>query len=54
VKDVEIEHQFRVAIVSRGNVTFVPQPDTLLQPGDAIMGAAKDEAFAKVERYMEV
>jgi len=54
VKDVEIEHQFRVAIVSRGNVTFVPQPDTLLQPGDVIMGAVKDEAFAKVERYMEV
>ncbi|MDO8963589.1 MAG: TrkA family potassium uptake protein [Coriobacteriia bacterium] len=53
VKDVEIDHQFRVAVVSRGNVTFVPQPDTLLQPGDVIMGAVKDEAFAKVERYME-
>jgi trk system potassium uptake protein TrkA len=53
VKDVEIEHQFRIAVVSRGNVTFVPQPDTLLQPGDVIMGAVKDEAFAKVHRYME-
>jgi trk system potassium uptake protein TrkA len=54
VKDIEIEHQFRIAVVSRGNVTFVPQLDTLLQPGDVIMGAVKDEAFAKVERYMEV
>lgn len=54
VKDVEIEHQFRLAVVSRGNVTFVPQADTLLQPGDVIMGAVKDEAFVKVERYMEV
>lgn len=53
VKDVDIEHQFRIAVVSRGNVTFIPQPDTMLQPGDIIMGAVKDEAFAKVERFME-
>ena len=53
VRDIEIEHQFRVAVVSRGNVTFVPQPETVLQPGDVILGAVKDEAYAKVERYME-
>lgn len=53
VRDVEIEHQFRVAVLSRGNVTFIPQPDTMLQPGDIIVGAVKEEGFARVERYME-
>ena len=53
VKDVEIEHQFRIALVSRGNTTFVPQPETLLQPGDVVLAAVKDEAYVKVERYME-
>ena len=53
VRDIEIEHQFRIAVVSRGNITFVPQPDTMLQPGDVVMAAVKDEAFAEVERYME-
>ena len=52
-KDVEIEHQFRIALVSRGNTTFVPQPETLLQPGDVVLAAVKDEAYVKVERYME-
>jgi trk system potassium uptake protein TrkA len=53
IKDVEIEHQFRIALVSRGNTTFVPQPETVLQPGDVVLGAVKDEAYAKVQRYME-
>jgi len=53
VKDVEIDHQFRIALVSRGNTTFVPQPETVLQPGDVVLAAVKDEAYVKVERYME-
>ena len=53
VRDVEVEHQFRIAVLSRGNVTFIPLPDTLLQPGDVIVGAVKEEGFARVEKYME-
>lgn len=53
IRDVEIEHQFRIAVLSRGNVTFIPQPDTMLQPGDIVVGAVKEEGFARVERYME-
>jgi trk system potassium uptake protein TrkA len=53
VRDIEIEHQFRVAVLSRGNVTFIPQPDTMLQPGDVIVGAVKEEGFTRIERYME-
>jgi trk system potassium uptake protein TrkA len=53
VADIEIDHQFRVCVVSRGRTTFVPQPGTLLQPGDLILAAVKEEAYPKVERYME-
>jgi trk system potassium uptake protein TrkA len=53
VRDIEIDHQFRVAVLSRGNITFIPQPDTMLQPGDVIVGAVKEEGFTRIERYME-
>ncbi len=53
VRDVEMEHQFRISVLSRGNVTFIPLPDTMLQPGDVVVGAVKEEGFARVERYME-
>jgi trk system potassium uptake protein TrkA len=53
VRDVEVEHQFRIAVLSRGNVTFIPLPDTMLQPGDVVVGAVKEEGFARVDRYME-
>jgi trk system potassium uptake protein TrkA len=53
VSDVEIEHQFRIAAMSRGSVTFVPQRDTMLQPGDIVIGAVKEDGFARVEKYME-
>jgi trk system potassium uptake protein TrkA len=53
VRDVEMEHQFRISVLSRGNVTFIPLPDTMLQPGDIVVGAVKEEGFARVERYME-
>ncbi|HEY5468565.1 MAG TPA: TrkA family potassium uptake protein [Coriobacteriia bacterium] len=53
VRDIEIEHQFRVAVLSRGNVTFIPQPETMLQPGDVVIGAVKEEGFTRIERYME-
>lgn len=54
VRDVEVEHQFRIAVLSRGNVTFIPLPDTMLQPGDIVIGAVKEEDFARVGKYMEV
>lgn len=53
VRDVEVEHQFRISVLSRGNVTFIPLPDTMLQPGDIVVGAVKEEGFARVEKYME-
>ncbi len=53
VRDIEVEHEFRVAVVSRGKASFVPQPDTLLQAGDVLLASVKTEAYPKVERFME-
>jgi trk system potassium uptake protein TrkA len=53
VSDLESGRRFRVAAIMRENVTFVPEADTVVQLGDVITGAVKDDAFAKVARYME-
>ncbi len=53
VKDLEIDHQVRIAAISRGNTTFIPQPDTALQPGDIVIASIKADAYAKIERYLE-
>jgi trk system potassium uptake protein TrkA len=53
VKEIEIDHQFRVAVVSRGNTTFVPHEDTILQVGDVLFASIQGEAYPRVERYME-
>jgi Trk K+ transport system NAD-binding subunit len=32
---------------------FVPEPDAVLHAGDIVMASVKEEAFGKIERYME-
>jgi trk system potassium uptake protein TrkA len=53
VRDIEIEHGFRVAAIARGKASFIPEPETKLEHGDVLMAAVRDEAFGKVKRYME-
>ncbi len=53
VRDIEIARRFRLAAISRGDSMFVPEPDTILQAGDVIVASIKEEAFSKIERYME-
>lgn len=53
VHDIEIARRFRVAIVSRGDSMFVPEADSILHAGDVLVTSVKEEAFGKVERYME-
>lgn len=53
VNDIEIARRFRIAAVSRGDTMFVPEPDAVLHAGDIIMASIKDEAFGKIERFME-
>lgn len=53
VGEIEIAHMFRIAAVARRSETFVPAPDTVLEPGDVIMAAVKDEAFPRLRHLME-
>jgi trk system potassium uptake protein len=53
VGEIEIARRFRIAAVSRGDEMFVPEPDAVLHAGDIVMASVKEEAFGKVERYME-
>lgn len=53
VVDIEIPRRFKIAAISRGEEMFVPEPDAVLHAGDIIMASVKEEAYAKVERYME-
>lgn len=50
---IEIDRRFRIAAVARGETVFVPEDDTVLHAGDVLMASVKEEAFARVERYME-
>ena len=52
VEEVEIVRKFRISAVARGEEMFVPEPEAILHAGDIIMASVKDEAYAKVERYM--
>lgn len=53
VGDVEIEHRFRIAAIVRGGVAFLPEQQTIMQAGDFIVGAVKQDAFARIERFIE-
>jgi trk system potassium uptake protein TrkA len=53
VAEVEIEHRFRIFAVRRGKLSHVPDPEMVLREGDVIFGAVKDDAFPRVERFME-
>lgn len=53
VGDIEIKHRFRIAALARGDSMLVPDSDTVLRAGDVVFGSIKEDAFAKVERYMK-
>jgi trk system potassium uptake protein TrkA len=53
VRDVEVDHHSRIMAVCRGKTTFIPLADSQLAQGDIIVAAVKEEAFTKLERYME-
>ncbi len=53
VRDLEAEGELRVAAVGRRAETFVPSSETLLEPGDVLVAAVKDEAFVRMRQFME-
>jgi len=53
IEDIEITDGIRVAIIRRGDSDIVPRPDTLLQLGDRIVVAAKQESLPKLSGYVK-
>lgn len=53
VSDIEIARRFRIAVITRGDAMFVPERDAVLHAGDIVVASVKEEAFGKIERYME-
>ena len=53
VREIESDAGCRVVALSRGKTNLIPSGDTVLQAGDIVMAAVKEEAFTKLERYME-
>lgn len=53
VRAAEIDGAFRVAAISRGDSTFIPEPETVLYAGDVVTGAVKAESYPRIERYMD-
>ncbi len=52
VEEIEILRKFRISAIARGEEMFVPEPEAILHEGDIVMASVKDDAYAKVERYM--
>jgi Trk K+ transport system NAD-binding subunit len=52
VKDVEIPGEFRIGLVTRDGVPFIPTRDTVLAEKDTILAVVKIRSFAQVEPYM--
>lgn len=53
VSEIDIEGRIMVAIIARGKRTFIPHPDTVLEAGDVLRVAVKEEAVGQLKRYME-
>lgn len=53
VDDIEMDGRFRISAIMREDVTFIPRPETIVNGGDILTGAVKEEAFSRVEKYME-
>ncbi|MDZ4654278.1 MAG: TrkA family potassium uptake protein [Coriobacteriia bacterium] len=53
LRDIEIENRFRIFAITRGPMSFIPEPNTVMREGDIIFASVKDQAYPKIEKYME-
>ncbi len=52
VGEMEVESGLRVAAVRRVGSTFIPTPETLLEPGDLVVAAIRSGVRAKVKKHL--
>lgn len=53
VGQVELQNRFRIFAVTRGAMSFIPEPDSVLRAADILFASVKDDAYPKIERFME-
>lgn len=53
VRQLDVPGQIMVAIIARGERTFIPTPETVLESGDVLRVAMKEDAMPQLRRYME-
>jgi trk system potassium uptake protein TrkA len=52
VADLEAPDELRVAAVTRGNKTFIPDDDFLLAEGDLVVAAARSGARKRIHKFL--
>jgi trk system potassium uptake protein TrkA len=52
VADLEQPNQLRVAAITRGSKTFIPDSDFLLAAGDVVAAAARSGARKRIHKYL--
>lgn len=53
VREVEVDHGFRIAAIARRKTTFVPGPESVLEFGDVVVAGVKDESYSRIAHLME-
>lgn len=53
VRDLEHEHQVRVVAISRDGGSIIPREDMVVDRGDIVLAAVRDDGFRRIEKYME-
>jgi trk system potassium uptake protein TrkA len=52
VAELEQPNELRVAAITRGNKTFIPDSDFLLAAGDVVVAAARSGARKRIHKYL--
>jgi len=53
VHEIEAGIQCRIVAISRGKTNFIPDANSPLQAGDIVVASVREDAYTKLERYME-
>ncbi len=52
VKDLQIPNEFRICLITRDGASFIPWHESVLLDRDLILALVKDEAHARIAKYI--
>jgi trk system potassium uptake protein TrkA len=50
--DAQLPGEFRICLVTRGGLSFIPWRDSILMEKDIILAVVKSSSYARIKRYM--